>query len=131
MVRALAKLKWLRRRSSRFQDEQALIERWLGAITAAAAESIALALEIAECARLIKGYGDTHRRGTSNFQRIFDALIAPNALQPGTLRTTERAAAIAALADPDGKSLSDALAAALAKALPQNSQPAASVAGAA
>ena len=29
-----------------------------------------LALEVAECARLIKGYGDTHKRGIGNYRLI-------------------------------------------------------------
>ena len=37
----------------------------------------ALAHEIVACARLIKGYGDTYRRGAQNFDRIRTALIAP------------------------------------------------------
>ena len=34
-----------------------------------------LALEIALCGRLIKGYGDTNRRAKASFLRIFDTLI--------------------------------------------------------
>jgi len=99
----------LRRKSSRFHDEQALIERWLVAVKAAAAESIDLALEIAECARLIKGYGDTHRRGTTNFLNIFDALIGPAAGRPAGRAAAIARARQAALADPEGKSLAEAL----------------------
>jgi indolepyruvate ferredoxin oxidoreductase beta subunit len=36
-----------------------------------------LALEIAECARLIKGYGDTWKRGTANYQLIESRIIQP------------------------------------------------------
>ena len=32
-----------------------------------------LALEVAECARLIKGYGDTHKRGSANYRLIESA----------------------------------------------------------
>ena len=35
------------------------------------------ALEVAECARLIKGYGFTHKRGTQNFQMIETRVILP------------------------------------------------------
>ena len=42
-----------------FQEEQRAIEAWLALIVEAARLSGELALEIAECARLIKGYGDT------------------------------------------------------------------------
>jgi indolepyruvate ferredoxin oxidoreductase beta subunit len=115
MLRALARLKAWRRRSSRFADEQRLIERWLAAICRAAGEDIALALEISACARLIKGYGETHRRGSGNFRRILDALVDG---EGGRLAPQARAAAVrrareAALADPEGRSLADALAAAV------------------
>jgi indolepyruvate ferredoxin oxidoreductase beta subunit len=111
LMRALAGLRALRRRSSRFLDEQALIERWLRAVRQAALHDLPLALEIAECARLIKGYGDTHRRGTENFNAIFAALVDG---RPG-LAASERAFAIAgarkaALADPEGQALAKALA---------------------
>jgi indolepyruvate ferredoxin oxidoreductase alpha subunit len=66
----LARLRGLRPRSWRFQQEQAAIEAWIGLICKAAQQSPAVALEIAECARLIKGYGDTHKRGTQNFKLI-------------------------------------------------------------
>jgi indolepyruvate ferredoxin oxidoreductase beta subunit len=106
LVRALAKLKRWRPRSLRYADEQALIERWLGAIREAQPRSTALALEIAQCAGLLKGYGETHRRGLANFLAIFDALVE----NPATSDPLEQAAAIrkardAALADPEGLAL--------------------------
>ena len=63
----LAKLRGLRPRGYRFKQEQAQIESWLALIAEAAQHSGALALEVAECARLIKGYGDTHARGLANY----------------------------------------------------------------
>jgi indolepyruvate ferredoxin oxidoreductase, beta subunit len=104
LLRSMAWLRPLRRRTSRFREEQALIERWLAAIRAAAERDHALALEIARCAQLLKGYGDTHARGLGNFLRIFEELIdgAPE------LDSTQRAVAIrearqAALSSPEGK----------------------------
>jgi len=106
LVRALARLKPWRPKSLRYADEQALIERWLGEVRAAAGRSTELALEIAECATLLKGYGETHRRGLANFLAIFDALVE----NPPTAEPAEQAAAIrkareAALSDPDGLAL--------------------------
>ena len=66
--RMLAKLQRWRPRTYRYAEEQREIERWLGLIADASAQSTELALEIAECARLIKGYGDTHQRGTGNYR---------------------------------------------------------------
>ena len=110
LVRSLSWLKPWRPYSYRFQEEQELIERWLAKVRESAARSIPLALEIAECARLIKGYGETHRRGKANFLAILDALVE----NPATADPAEQAKAIrkareAALADPEGKALGGAL----------------------
>ena len=106
MMRSLAWLKPWRPHSYRYAQEQALIERWLGEVCTAANREPQLALEIAECARLIKGYGDTHRRGVANFLAILDALV----MNPATDDPREQARTIAkardaALADPDGDAL--------------------------
>ena len=110
MVRSLAWLRPWRPHSYRFQEEQKLIERWLARVGDAAARSPALALEVAECATLLKGYGETHRRGKANFLAIMDALVE----NPATADPAEQAKAIgkareAALADPEGKALGGAL----------------------
>ena len=110
MVRSLAWLKPWRPRSYRYQEEQKLIERWLALVAEAAKRGAALALEVAECARLVKGYGETHRRGKGNFLAIIDALVE----NPATADAASQAAAVrkareAALADPEGKALGTAL----------------------
>ncbi len=107
-LKLLSKLRWLRPRSLRWRDEQALSERWLGAIVRAIPLDLGLAREIADCARLIKGYGDTHKRGWGNFDRIFTDVVEP-ALS-GHLARAMAADAIAnarvaALGDEDGKKL--------------------------
>jgi indolepyruvate ferredoxin oxidoreductase beta subunit len=71
-LRTLAGLRWLRRRGARFAEEQALIERWLGAVVAAAGEDWRLAHEIALCGRLIKGYGATNERGKATLVYLLD-----------------------------------------------------------
>jgi indolepyruvate ferredoxin oxidoreductase beta subunit len=113
--------------TARYAEEQALIERWLRAIRAAAARDLQLALEIALCGRLIKGYGDTNRRAKASFLRIFDTLVDGSALQDDPARAPlddcarapfdDRARAMAirqardaALADPEGRGLEHALA---------------------
>ena len=73
----LAKLRRWRPKSYRFAEEQRAIESWLGLISEAAQLSGDLALEVAECARLIKGYGDTHKRGTANYRLIETRVIRP------------------------------------------------------
>lgn len=72
-----------------------------------------MALEIADCARLIKGYGETHRRGSSNYAAIDRAVIAPalaGTLPPALAADAVASARVAALADPEGNSLSRTLA---------------------
>jgi indolepyruvate ferredoxin oxidoreductase beta subunit len=113
-LRLLAGLRWWRPHSYRYIEEQATIERWLAAIRAAAPLSVELAREIAECARLIKGYGDTHRRGSDNYRRIAAEVIEPALAGRMTPRAAADAVAnarVAALADPEGQSLDKTLAA--------------------
>ena len=110
LVRSLAWLRPWRPMSYRYREEQQLIERWLGLVAEAARRDAALAREIAECARLVKGYGETHRRGKGNFLAIVDALVD----NPPTADPREQAAAIrkardAALADPEGQALGKSL----------------------
>ncbi len=119
LVRSMAWLKPWRPHSFRYQVEQQHIDAWLGRIREAARRDTGLALEIAECATLIKGYSDTHRRGMANFLALMDALVD----NPATADPREQAAAIArarqaALADPEGKALSSTLGTPLANGKP-------------
>jgi indolepyruvate ferredoxin oxidoreductase beta subunit len=113
-LRFLAGLRWWRPHSWRYAEEQAEIGRWLEQIRAAQALSVELAREIAESARLIKGYGDTYKRGLDNYRRIADEIIAPalaGRMPPRRAVDAVANARVAALADPDGESLSRTLAA--------------------
>ena len=109
----LGKLRRWRPRSYRWQEEQREIDAWLGLVTEAAARSGELALEVAECARLIKGYGDTWKRGIGNYRQIEGQVIRPAlagdmpARQAGDAIASARTAA---LVDPDGESLAKCLA---------------------
>jgi indolepyruvate ferredoxin oxidoreductase, beta subunit len=112
-LKLLAKLKRWRRYSHRFVEEQKAIEDWLALITEAATLSGDLALEVAECARLIKGYGDTHARGVANYRKIETRIIRPALVGRYTLPVAIdaiAAARTAALADPDGERLDRTLA---------------------
>ena len=73
----LAKLRRWRPYGHRYAQEQAQIESWLGLIAEAAKHSGELGLEVAECARLIKGYGDTYARGLANYRSIEARVIRP------------------------------------------------------
>jgi indolepyruvate ferredoxin oxidoreductase, alpha subunit len=109
----LAKLRRFRPKTFRFEEEQRAIEEWLRLIAEAARLSAELAIEIAECARLIKGYGDTHKRGTSNYRLIESELIRPTlagSISPHPAAEAIANARTAALLDPEGEALAKCLA---------------------
>jgi indolepyruvate ferredoxin oxidoreductase, beta subunit len=108
----LAKLRGFRPKTFRYREEQRAIESWLKMITQAAALSADLALEIAECARLIKGYGDTHKRGTANYRLIEREVMTPafaGAMPPRQAAEALANARTAALLDPEGEALAKCL----------------------
>jgi indolepyruvate ferredoxin oxidoreductase beta subunit len=101
---ALAALRPLRRLTLRFAREQERIVAWLADVTRAAEVDQDLALEIIACQDLVKGYGETHARGVSNFTRI------KHAWRVGGTAADIRRWREAALADEDGISLGQELA---------------------
>lgn len=76
-MRAMAALRFLRPHGLRFIEEQAMIERWLAAIRrhVGATRDTQLGIEIALCAKLVRGYGDTWRRSHQALVGIFDNLL--------------------------------------------------------
>ena len=107
MLYFVSRLKPIRRRSLRFTVEQERIDAWLARIAEITAVNYDLAHEIAECANVIKGYGDTHINGWRNFQ----ALMAEVDRIGSGAATTTRLAMLrkAALSDEDGTKLREAL----------------------
>jgi indolepyruvate ferredoxin oxidoreductase beta subunit len=123
-LRFLASLKWLRKRGSRFAQEQAMIERWLAAIEQGARTHWQLGHEIALCGRLIKGYGSTNDRGKENLLHVLDHLAAGGQWdRPQARAEAIRAARVAALADDAGKELDKTLVKHGAAPLPVKAQP--------
>lgn len=107
MLYVLAGLRRFRPLSLRFRTESAHIAAWLADIVEAAGRNYALAVELAECQRLVKGYGATHARGSRNFQSVMAAYRrirddADAARKISQLRD-------AALGDEDGLALARAL----------------------
>ena len=104
----LAKLKWWRPKSYRWKVEQANIDDWLGMVVSASLLHNKFAAEVADLARLIKGYGSTHRRGMRNFLYIIDKYVRP-ILKAGSIPNDAadklRLARNAANKDPDGSDL--------------------------
>jgi indolepyruvate ferredoxin oxidoreductase beta subunit len=112
-LRFLAGLRWWRPHSFRYVEEQAEIEGWLGQIRAATPLGVEFAREVAELARLVKGYGDTYKRGLDNYRRIAAEVVAPalaGRMTPAKAADAVANARVAALADPEGESLSRTLA---------------------
>ncbi|MBM2767575.1 indolepyruvate oxidoreductase subunit beta family protein [Burkholderia anthina] len=102
MLYLLARWRRWRRVTLRFALENQRIETWLARVRALAATDPALALETAQCQRLVKGYGDTHARGLRNYETLMAVVDRHSAsMKPATLRELRDAA----LADEHGNAL--------------------------
>jgi len=97
-LRGVARLKAWRVHGSRFATEQALIEQWLQGIHTGLQHSWANGHELAQCGRLIKGYGSTHERGQENLLHILRHLATAPAASIAAARQ-------AALKDEAGQAL--------------------------
>jgi indolepyruvate ferredoxin oxidoreductase beta subunit len=107
LLRSIAALRRFRRASLRFEIENDRIEGWLKQIAEIAPRDYGLAVELAECQTLVKGYGDTHERGWTHFRQI--SSLAPDlAGGPGSAARL-RALREAALADDTGVQLERAI----------------------
>ena len=100
---AVAKGRRWRRGTLRHAAEMATIDAWMARIVALAATHPAMALEVAQCQRLVKGYSDTIARGRSNFAALMQA--EPKLRDPAALARLRNAA----LADDTGTALRHAL----------------------
>lgn len=74
MLWAVGGLRRWRRRLLRHEAEAAHLGRWYRLALDHAGKDYALAVEILNCRRLIKGYSDTHARAQSKFDRVLSAL---------------------------------------------------------
>ena len=71
---ALGGLRRWRRSLQRHQDEVAHRDAWLERATGYLDRNYALAVEVVNARRLIKGYSDTRARGLSKFDRVVEAV---------------------------------------------------------
>jgi len=102
LLRTVAAMKCWRRSTLRYEDENRRMEDWLQRIAATAAVNPELAVEVARCQRLVKGYSETHERGLRNYETLMSAVQRTGgALAPVTLREMRDAA----LADEHGDKL--------------------------
>ncbi|MBI3533798.1 MAG: indolepyruvate oxidoreductase subunit beta family protein [Burkholderiales bacterium] len=123
-LRLLASLKWLRPLGNRFATEQALIEQWLAAVVSTTRRHWQTGLEIAQCGRLIKGYGSTNERGKDNLLHVIEHLATAHSFASDDARAEAIAAArSAALADDAGQALDRTLVQHGVPARPVKAQP--------
>ena len=76
MLQMLAGLRRFRRHSRRHAVEAAHLTQWLDTAKALMPADYLLATEVIRCRRLVKGYSDTHARGSSKFDRLMQAAPA-------------------------------------------------------
>jgi len=108
-LKLLAALRKWRPRTLRYAEEQHWIENWLSLAERALALDPAFAREVVETARLVKGYGETYKRGHANWRRIANEIVEPmlaHRLPKGLAADAVLQCRIAALADPEGERLS-------------------------
>jgi len=103
----LAALRRWRRASLRFIEEQKKIEAWLGRVEELARKDYALACEVAEFPRVLRGYGETHTQGKENFDAMMAAV--PELVQRTDAQARLKKLCEAALADETGQGLQAAL----------------------
>lgn len=98
-LRLVAGLRRWRRGSLRHAEEMQHLQSWLELALDIAPQDPALAAEVLRCRRLVKGYSDTHARGSSRFDRLMQgarllrgregAAIALASLRDAALRDAE------------------------------------------
>ena len=107
-LKALASLKRWRRGMLRFTEEEAWVERWLALVERTLAVSPTAAREVVASASLVRGYGDTYKRGLASWRRIVEEVVEP--MLAGNLPRPHFADAVlqarlAASKDPEGEAL--------------------------
>ncbi|MFA7281004.1 MAG: indolepyruvate oxidoreductase subunit beta family protein [Sterolibacterium sp.] len=73
MLYLAAGMRRFRRSTLRYQVETEVTRNWIEQASRTVEQDYALAVEILNCRRLVKGYGDTHARGNGKFRRVLEA----------------------------------------------------------
>lgn len=106
MLRGLARLRFLRRSSMRFNQEQSARNAWWKAMQILTPRSTEYARALAGLPQVLKGYGETQVRGRQSYVRIWNAYVQPvlDGHQDIDSSTSLLINAIEkALADPEGQ----------------------------
>ena len=104
MLRGLARMRPLRRRSLRYHEEATARHAWWEAMRALAPKSPTFGLALAILPQVLKGYGDTQKRGRENYDRLWRTCVEPALTAPEGLDAAGKhlAEAIkATLSNPD------------------------------
>ena len=72
----MAGMRRWRRGTLRHQSEAASLAQWLDLVARIAPRDYALAVEVVECRRLVKGYSDTHARGGGKYRTLIQTAEA-------------------------------------------------------
>ncbi|MEX2495057.1 MAG: indolepyruvate oxidoreductase subunit beta family protein [Woeseia sp.] len=107
LLRTLASLRKIRRSTLRYKIEDARIEDWLQTVLQTAPSDYDLAVQVARCQRVVKGYGETYERGLKKFAQLMNALEYLRGRADGASRFA--ALQEAALADEDDNALKEEL----------------------
>ena len=104
MLRGLARMRPLRRRSLRYHEEATARHAWWEAMRELAPKSPTFGLALASLPQVLKGYGDTQKRGRENYDRLWRTCVEPALTAPEGLDAAGKhlAEAIkATLSNPD------------------------------
>ena len=85
LLRLLAALKPLRPHSLRQAEEDESMAAWCEALRAVLPRSVAYAAVLARLPEVLKGYGDTQRRGRDHYARLWAEHVLPALAAPATL----------------------------------------------
>jgi len=107
MLWVVAGLRRYRRKLLRHRHESQHLKQLLDATHQALGANYALAVEILQCQRLIKGYSDTHNRGQTKFQRVTTSALT--SLNKADAADWVRQLREAALKDEHGNELNELL----------------------
>jgi indolepyruvate ferredoxin oxidoreductase, beta subunit len=106
LLRVLAKMRPWRKSSMRFAQEDQAMTAWWAAMQQLAPRSATFGLALAGLPQVLKGYGDTLKKGRANYERIWNECVAtPLATGQNLDHASEQlnTAIKAALADPEGQ----------------------------
>ena len=77
MLRGLARMRPLRRRSLRYHEEATARHAWWEAMRELTPKSPTFGLALASLPQVLKGYGDTQKRGRENYDRLWRTCVEP------------------------------------------------------